>query len=59
MFVKYILGIYIGYKSLSILKYLESLKGNLFTARFVDWQFDKAYFLTLRGEKAPDSSNKC
>ena len=45
------LGIYVGYESPAILKYLQPLIGDLFTTRFADCQFDEAYFLTLRGRK--------
>ena len=45
------LSIYVGYESPAILKYLEALTNDLFIARFVDCQFDEAYFLTLRGGK--------
>ena len=44
------LGIYVGYESPSIIKYLEPLTGDLFTARFVDYHFDESISLTLRGE---------
>ena len=42
------LSIYVGYESPAILKYLEALTNDLFITRFVDSQFDEAYFLTLR-----------
>jgi len=42
------LGIYVGYKSPSIIKYLESLIGDLFTARNADCTFDEDNFPTLR-----------
>ena len=35
------LGIYVGYKSPSIIKYLEPLTGDLFTARHADCIFDE------------------
>ena len=44
------LGIYIGYESPSIIKYLEPLTGDVFTARFVDCHFDESIFPTLGGE---------
>ena len=44
------LGIYIGYESPSIIKYLESLTGDVFTARFVDCHFDETIFPTLGEE---------
>ena len=44
------LGIYVGFESPSIIRYLEPLTGNTFTARFVDCHFDEATFLALGGE---------
>ena len=44
------LGIYVGYKSPSIIKYLELLTRDLFTARFADCHFDEIIFPTLGGE---------
>jgi hypothetical protein len=45
------LGIYIGFHSPSIIKYLEPLTRNVFTARFADCQFDETIFPILGGEK--------
>jgi hypothetical protein len=45
------LRIYIGFHSPSIIKYLESLTGDVFTARFADCQFDETIFPILWGEK--------
>ena len=45
------LGIYVGFESPSIIKYLEHLTGDNFTARFADCQFDKSIFPELGGEK--------
>ena len=45
------LGIYIGFDSPSIIRYLEPLTGDIFTARFADCQFDKITFPPLGGEK--------
>jgi len=45
------LGIYVGYDSPSIIKYLEPSIGDLFTARFADSHFDELVFPTLRGER--------
>jgi hypothetical protein len=45
------LGIYVGYKSPSIIKYLEPLTGNLFTARYADCIFDEDNFPALGGDK--------
>ena len=44
------MGIYVGYESPSIIKYLEPLTGDLFTARFADCHFDEMIFPTLKGE---------
>ncbi|KAK2376223.1 putative mitochondrial protein [Trifolium repens] len=44
------LGIYVGYESPSIIKYLEPTNGDLFTARFADCHFDESNFPTLGGE---------
>jgi hypothetical protein len=44
------LGIYVGYYSSSIIKYLESLTGDLFTARYVDYIFNEDYFSALGGD---------
>ncbi|KAL1148544.1 hypothetical protein V6Z11_A10G132800 [Gossypium hirsutum] len=45
------LGIYVGYESPSIIKYVEPLTEDLFTARFIDYHFDETIFPTLGGEK--------
>jgi hypothetical protein len=44
------LGIYVGYKSSSIIKYLEPLTGDLFTARHADCIFDEEHFPVLGGD---------
>ena len=44
------MGIYVGFNSASIIKYLEPVTGDLFTARFADCHFDEAMFPTLGGE---------
>ena len=44
------LGIYVGYESPSIIKYLEPMTGDLFKARFVDCHFDESVYPTLGGE---------
>jgi hypothetical protein len=41
------LGIYVGYESLSIIKYLELRTGDLFTARYADRIFDEEHFPAL------------
>jgi hypothetical protein len=43
------LGIYVGYQSLSILKYLEPLTGDLFTARYANYIFNEDHFPALGG----------
>ena len=45
------LGIYVGYESPSIIRYLEPLTGDVFTARFADCHFNEAVFPPLGGEK--------
>jgi hypothetical protein len=44
------LGIYVGFQSPFILKYLEPLTSDLFTARFVDCIFNEDHFSTLEGD---------
>lgn len=44
------LGIYVGFESSSIIKYLEPSTGDLFTARFKDCHFDESIFPILGGE---------
>jgi hypothetical protein len=43
------LGIYVGYESLSIIKYLEPRTRDLFTARYADSIFDEEHFSALGG----------
>lgn len=43
-------GIYVGFKSPSIIKYLKPLIGDLFTARFADSIFDEENFPALAGD---------
>ncbi|GKC45257.1 retrovirus-related pol polyprotein from transposon TNT 1-94, partial [Tanacetum coccineum] len=45
------LGIYVGYETSSIIRYIEPLTGDLFTARFADCHFDEAVFPELGGVK--------
>ena len=45
------LGIYVGYESPSIIRYLEPKTGNDFTARFADCHFNEVIFPVLGGEK--------
>ena len=44
------LGIYVGYSSPSIIKYLEPLTGDLFPACFADCIFNEDHFPALGGE---------
>ena len=46
------LGIYVGYDSPSIIRYLEPLIGDVFTARFADCHFNENLFPPLGGEKS-------
>ena len=48
------LEIYMGFESYSIIKYLEPLTGDIFTARFADCQFDESIFPELGGRKATE-----
>ncbi|KAL0556275.1 hypothetical protein IC582_004787 [Cucumis melo] len=43
------LGIYVGFESPSIIRYLEPLTGDVFTARFADCHFNETNFSTLGG----------
>ena len=45
------LGIYVGYDSPSIIRYLEPSTGDVFTACFVDYHFNENLFPPLGGEK--------
>ncbi|GJW77705.1 retrovirus-related pol polyprotein from transposon TNT 1-94 [Tanacetum coccineum] len=45
------LGIYVGYETISIIRYLEPLTGDVFTARFADCHFNEAIFPSLGEEK--------
>ena len=44
------LGIYVGFDSPSIIRYLEPMIGDVFTARFADCQFDETVFPPLGGD---------
>ncbi|XP_049390283.1 uncharacterized protein LOC125854750 [Solanum stenotomum] len=44
------LRVYVGFESPSIIKYLEPMTGDIFTARFTDCHFDKSVYPTLGGE---------
>ena len=43
------LGIYVGFESPSIIRYLEPLTGDVFIAQFVDCHFSETTFPTLWG----------
>ena len=45
------LGIYVGYESTKIVRYLEPSTGDLFTARFADCHFDETIFPSLGGDR--------
>ena len=45
------LEIYVGFDSLSIIRYLEPLIGDVFIVRFVDCHFNESVFPPLEGEK--------
>jgi hypothetical protein len=44
------MGIYVGYQSPSILKYLKPLTGDLFMTCFADCIFNENHFLALEGD---------
>ncbi|KAL0290062.1 UNVERIFIED_CONTAM: hypothetical protein Scaly_2684100 [Sesamum calycinum] len=44
------LGIYVGFESPSIIKYLETMTGDQFTTRYLDCQFNETIFPVLGGE---------
>ena len=46
------LGVYVGFDSPSIIKYLEPLTDDVFTARFADCHFNESVFPSLGGEKS-------
>ena len=46
------LGIYVGYESRSIIKYLKPKTEDLFTKRFADCHFDESVYPTLGGDKS-------
>ncbi|KAK9932128.1 hypothetical protein M0R45_019377 [Rubus argutus] len=45
------MGIYVGFESPTIIRYVEPLTGDLFTARFADCHFDETVFPSLGGDK--------
>ena len=44
------LGIYVGFETPSIIRYLEPLTGDVFTTHFAGYQFNEVVFPTLEGE---------
>ena len=52
------MGVYVGFDSPSIIKYLEPLTGDLFKARFADCQFNETVFPALGGEKSKFDKEK-
>ena len=46
------LGIYVGFDSPSIIRYLEPLTSDLFKARFNDCHFNESVFPPLEEEKS-------
>ncbi|KAM1768502.1 hypothetical protein ACFX12_046463 [Malus domestica] len=52
------LRIYVGFDSPSIIKYLEPLTSDMFTARFADCHFDKTIFPLLGEEKIVPEERK-
>ena len=46
------LGIYVGFDSSSIIRYLEPLTRDVFSARFANFHFNEIVFPPLRGEKS-------
>ena len=46
------LGVYVGFDSPSIIKYLEPFTGDVFTARFADFHFNESVFPSLGREKS-------
>ncbi|CAA7051166.1 unnamed protein product [Microthlaspi erraticum] len=55
------LGIYVGYSSPSIIRYLEPATGDMFTARFADSHFDENEFPALGGglRESPNDITWC
>ena len=53
------LGIYVGLDSPSIIRYLEPLTGDLFTARFADCHFNERNFsLFGKGKTSPEEKRE-
>ena len=51
-------GIYIGFDSPSIIKYIKPLTGDVFKARFADFHFDEVNFPLLGGDKLPKEERR-
>ena len=51
MGLRWRLGIYVGFDSPSIIRYLEPLTCNVFTACFTDCHFNESVFPSVQGEK--------
>ena len=51
-------GIYIGFDSPLIIKYLEPLTRDVFRARFADFHFDEVNFPSLGGDKLPKEERR-
>jgi len=52
------LGIYVGYETPSIIKYLEPMTGDLHTAWYANCVLDEDYFLALGGDRHPEECQK-
>ena len=52
------MGIYVGYDSLSIIRYLEPLTCNLFTSRFANCHFYETVFQSLGGDNVNVSDER-
>ena len=52
------LGIYVGFDSPSIIRYLESLTGDMFTAHFADCHFDETVFPSLEEKRSFQKNGK-
>ncbi|XP_074347453.1 uncharacterized protein LOC141686310 [Apium graveolens] len=50
-------GIYVGFDSTFIIRYLEPLTGDLFTAKYADCHFDESMFPPLEGDKHSNKVN--
>ena len=52
------LRIYMGFDSPSIIRYLEPLIGDMFTARFADCHFDETVFPSLEEKRSFQKNGK-